>query len=150
MKARKCYYTAINDADFRDYESANNRAYYSIFHTIRALFALENADFKKHSQALGYFNKTYIHTGLIDSRFGSIISAASASRNSSDYDDHYEAKPEEAEKNIANAGDFYEAVRQYIGEMFKAENIQECLEEYCLNEDEDDYENEENGEDIEV
>jgi uncharacterized protein (UPF0332 family) len=113
------------------------------------LFALENADFKKHSQSLGYFNKTYIHTGLIESRFGAIISNASASRNSSDYDDHYEARPEEAENNIANAGDFYETVRRYIIERFKTENIQESLDEYTLNEDEANFENEENGEEME-
>ena len=30
------------------YKSANNRVYYSIFHAIRAVLALEPIDFKKH------------------------------------------------------------------------------------------------------
>ncbi len=30
------------------YKAANNRAYYSIFHSIRAILALEPIDFKRH------------------------------------------------------------------------------------------------------
>lgn len=39
------------------YKSANNRAYYSIFHSIKAVLALEPIDFKKHKDVVGYFNK---------------------------------------------------------------------------------------------
>lgn len=42
------------------YLSANNRAYYSIFHSIRAVLALEPIDFKKHKDILAYFNKNYV------------------------------------------------------------------------------------------
>ncbi len=44
------------------YKSANNRAYYSIFHSMKAVLALEPIDFKKHKDVIGYFNKNYIHT----------------------------------------------------------------------------------------
>ena len=40
------------------YKSANNRAYYSIFHSIKAVLALEPIDFKKHKDVTAYFNKT--------------------------------------------------------------------------------------------
>ena len=101
-----------------------------MFHAIRALLALNEIDFKKHSQVLGYFNKTYIHTGLVEARFNAIVSDASDSRNSSDYEDHYIATPEEAEKNIANAEQFLAAVKHHIMERFETENIQENLDEY--------------------
>ena len=39
------------------YLNANNRAYYSIFHAIRAILALERADFKRHKDVLAYFNQ---------------------------------------------------------------------------------------------
>ena len=42
------------------YKSANNRAYYSIFHSIKSILALERIDFKKHKDVLAYFNKNYI------------------------------------------------------------------------------------------
>ena len=43
------------------YKSANNRAYYSIFHSIKAVLALEPIDFKRHKDVLAYFNKNYIN-----------------------------------------------------------------------------------------
>ena len=42
------------------FKGANNRAYYAIFHAIKAILALEQTDFKKHSSVIAYFNKEYI------------------------------------------------------------------------------------------
>ena len=42
------------------FKGASNRAYYSIFHAIKAILALEQTDFKKHSSVIAYFNKEYI------------------------------------------------------------------------------------------
>ena len=39
------------------YKAANNRAYYSCYHTIDAVLAIEPIAFKKHKDTLGYFNK---------------------------------------------------------------------------------------------
>ena len=39
------------------YRGANNRAYYSIYHTISAVLAKERVAFKRHKDTLGYFNK---------------------------------------------------------------------------------------------
>ena len=42
----------LSDAEFsykdRRYLNANNRAYYAIFHAIKAVLATERIDFKKH------------------------------------------------------------------------------------------------------
>ena len=46
------------------FKGANNRAYYSIFHSIKAILALEPIDFKRHKDVLAYFNKNYIHTEI--------------------------------------------------------------------------------------
>ena len=46
------------------YKSSNNRAYYAIFHTMRAVLALEEVDFKKHSGVIQYFQREYIKTGF--------------------------------------------------------------------------------------
>ena len=48
--------------DLKLYKSSNNRAYYSIFHSIKAVLALEPIDFKSHKDVVGYFNKNYTHT----------------------------------------------------------------------------------------
>ena len=41
----------------KKYKGANNRAYYSIFHSIKAVLALEPIDFRKHKDVIAYFNK---------------------------------------------------------------------------------------------
>lgn len=105
------------------YKAANNRAYYCIFHCIRAVLALESIDFKSHSQVIGYFNKNYIHAGHFDSLTFEAIAFASKSRNNSDYEDYYVATKEEAESNIANAKLFLEAVESYIARRIKEEYI---------------------------
>ena len=40
------------------YKTANNRAYYSIFHAIRAVLAIERVDFKKHKSVKHILIKT--------------------------------------------------------------------------------------------
>lgn len=56
----------LSDAEFnyehKRYLNANNRAYYSIFHAIKAVLALEKVDFKRHKDVLAYFNEYYIKT----------------------------------------------------------------------------------------
>ena len=52
------------------YRSSNNRAYYAIFHAIKAILALEQTDFKKHSSVIAYFNKEYIAKGIFSRELG--------------------------------------------------------------------------------
>lgn len=44
--------------------AANNRAYYSIFYSVRAVLAMERIDFKRHKDVLAYFNKKYVKTEI--------------------------------------------------------------------------------------
>ncbi len=39
------------------YRGANNRAYYSIYHTIDAVLSIHGVAFKRHKDTLAYFNK---------------------------------------------------------------------------------------------
>lgn len=69
------------------YKSANNRAYYSIFHSIKAVLAIEPIDFKKHKDVQAYFNKNYACTEIFPKIIGKKISQASTMREDSDYDE---------------------------------------------------------------
>ena len=40
------------------FKSANNRAYYAIFHAMRAVLAIECIDFKRHKDVIAENNKT--------------------------------------------------------------------------------------------
>lgn len=85
------------------YRAANNRAYYSIFHSICAVLAKEGIAFKRHKDTIGYFNKNYIHTGIFPKELGSKIVAAEEIRHASDYDAFYIASKEITAQQIQTA-----------------------------------------------
>ena len=101
------------------YKAANNRAYYSIFHSIRSILALEGIDFKKHTGVISYFNLNYIKSGVFDKKLYKIVNEASLIRNESDYSDFYIATKEEAEVQISNANIFYEEIYKYVDSKIK-------------------------------
>lgn len=98
------------------YKSANNRAFYSIEKSIKALLATKHTDATTHNGALKQFNYYFIHEG--DGTFTkedySLISQAEQIRSHSDYDDFYIANKEEARKQVKDAGDFLKKVTSYL------------------------------------
>ncbi len=50
-----------------DFASANNRAYYAIFHMMRAVLALDGEDYKKHSAVIARFTLNYLKTEILPS-----------------------------------------------------------------------------------
>jgi uncharacterized protein (UPF0332 family) len=96
------------------FAQAMNRSYYAIFHVVRALFALDGFETRKHSGLIAYFNKDYVATGTFDKEYSKILMAAEKIRNRSDYDDFYIASKEAAEKQIENAGKFILAIENHI------------------------------------
>lgn len=104
----------INDSkqlfESGSYKSGNNRAYYAIFYAMRAVLALDEVDFKKHSGVIRYFQKKYIKTGVFAKVYSDIIMDSSEIRNASDYDDFYLASREESLEQIEGAEKFYNAV----------------------------------------
>ena len=49
--------------------AAVNRIYYGMFYSLLALGLTYQFETSKHQQLLGWFNKNFIHSGLIDTRF---------------------------------------------------------------------------------
>ncbi len=72
--------------DAKQYRGANNRAYYSIYHTIDAILSIESIAFKRHKDTLAYFNKHYIATEIFPRNMGRKIVKAEEIRHASDYD----------------------------------------------------------------
>ena len=96
--------------------AANNRAYYSIFYSIRAVFAMERIDFKRHKDVLAYFNKNYIKTEIFPRKLGKRIILASKIREDSDYDEEYEPSNESTVLQIETAKELTTLVENYIKE----------------------------------
>lgn len=97
------------------YLNANNRAYYAIFHAIRAVLALERVDFKKHKDVLAYFNQYYIKTEKFPKIMSKKIAQAKNVREDSDYDDEYIPTDEETKTQIETARELIKLVEGYIG-----------------------------------
>ena len=92
------------------YLSANNRAYYAIFHSIRAVLALEPIDFKKHKDVVAYFNKNYVNPDIFPRTLGKRIMQAKRIREDSEYDDEYMANEEATENQIQTAEELIDLV----------------------------------------
>lgn len=84
----------------KHYKDAINRSYYAAFFAMRAVFALQNTDFKKHKTLLGNFNKEYISTGKLPKECGRGIHMLALIREASDYDDFFVVSQEECEEQI--------------------------------------------------
>jgi len=70
--------------------AAVNRIYYGMFYSLLALGLAYEYETSKHQQLLGWFNKNFIHEGLIDIKFGKIINKASNRRTKGDYESYVE------------------------------------------------------------
>ncbi len=95
-------------------KAAANRAYYCVFHAMRAVLAIDGVDFKHHSGVIAHFRKEYIKTGIFDKKLSTIIQTTSMVRESSDYDDFYLISKEDADRQIKDAEMFYKEIEKYI------------------------------------
>lgn len=113
-KAEAC----LNDAkllfDNNSLMAAVNRAYYSIFHSARAVLALDGEDRKRHSGVISYFQQHYIKTKIFDRQCSYILQNAFEIRQESDYEDFYVLSREDACLQIKNAEIFINTIKQYI------------------------------------
>ncbi len=100
-----------------EYKSANNRAYYANFQAVNAIHALDGNMFKRHKDAIGNFNKSYVKTEIFSREIGRKIGEAEEIRHASDYDDFYIASREESEGQVAAAGEFIWMVEKYCLEQ---------------------------------
>lgn len=123
----------INDAEERldtaksllslgKYKDALNRSYYAIFNAMRAVLALDNVDFKKHSGVISYFRKEYIKTGIFESELSAIIEDSFNIRQDSDYNDFFVASKEDAEIQVSDAENFFNIVSDYINNRIESDN----------------------------
>lgn len=96
------------------YKNTLNRAYYAIFHAIRAVNALSGFDSSKHSGVIAYFNQNYVKEGVFSKELSKIIRMASENREKADYLDFFIASKEEAERQILRAEEFVDAIKMYL------------------------------------
>lgn len=69
------------------YDTAVSRLYYAAFYAVNALLTANGFNPKTHSGSKTMFNKEFILTGKMDSRFSDFYSFLMAKRFEADYDD---------------------------------------------------------------
>ena len=100
--------------DNNRYKNALNRAYYAIFHAIRAMNALKGFDSSKHSGVIAFFNQAFVKEGIFPKELSKIIRLASENREKADYLDFFIASKSEAEKQICRAEEFISYIEDYL------------------------------------
>lgn len=108
--------TAYLTFEAGQYRAANNRAYYSIFHTICAVLAKEGIAFKRHKDTISYFNKNYVQPEIFPRELGRKIVKAEEIRHASDYDTFYIASKEITAQQIETAVKILELAERYLFE----------------------------------
>lgn len=113
-RAEEMLKTAKRDLAAGDYASANNRAYYCVFHAMRATLALTGEDYKKHSGVISRFSEQYLKTKLLPIELSKVISTASIIRNRSDYEDFYICSIQDTNKLVEDAQMMLEQVSDFL------------------------------------
>lgn len=68
--------------DNRFYRDCINRSYYAVFYSIKAMLAIGGIDFKRHKDAVAYFNKAYVATGVFSREVGKRLGRIKMMRDS--------------------------------------------------------------------
>lgn len=100
--------------DNQFYRDSINRSYYAAFYAIKAVLAIESIDFKRHKDAVGFFNKNYVATGIFSREVGKNLGRLKMIREESDYSDFFIASKEDAIKQIDAAGLIIKEVKEYL------------------------------------
>ena len=97
----------INDG-YVDFSAS--RSYYAMFYAVEALLLSRNLSFSKHSAVIAAFGKSFVKTGIFDSRLHRYLLNGFDLRNAGDYGAMHVVSEEKARQTIAEARELLEAV----------------------------------------
>lgn len=93
-----------------------NRAYYSMFYSLLALFIHEGISVKtsKHSGIISIYDKEFVHTGKFDKEYSKTLHRIFNMRQTADYKELVEITRDEAKHCINHAERFLRAIKEFI------------------------------------
>jgi len=104
------------------YRSAASRLYFSVFHAMRAVLALDGIDRKHHSGIISEFRRLYVKSGVFDREVSSIIATMSLMRHDSDYDDYIPIDKEDLDDMIPKVDKLITEVQTYLEPILSEES----------------------------
>jgi uncharacterized protein (UPF0332 family) len=94
--------------------AAVNRIYYGMFYSLLALGIKNEFETSKHARLIGWFNKSFIKEGLIDTKYGKIINKAYNRRTKGDYDIYVDFDKDKVIGMYNDMQNFIAMIKDYI------------------------------------
>ena len=114
VRAKEDLDTAAGNLENGKYRASVNRSYYAVFHSIRAITALDHFDSSKHSGVIAFFNQHYVKPGVFDKEMSKMIDSCYRLREKADYDDFYLVAKDEAVQQLEKAKKIYQTIELHI------------------------------------
>lgn len=96
------------------YEDAVSRAYYSMFHSTKALLQTRDISPRTHRGLIGKFGKEFVKTKDVPQEYSAMLSNAETLRENADYGIASEIGLEDAETVVEDAEKFHEMARELL------------------------------------
>ncbi len=107
--------------DTGHYGGSISSSYYSIFYSVRSVFAFERIDSKRHTGVIHLFSENFVKAGLIKNELQIILSNSFQIRVESDYKDFYVVSKEESIKQLNNAEFFLNEIKNFVKTHYQVE-----------------------------
>lgn len=95
---------------------AVNRIYYGIYYILSALAIKHQFRTSKHTQLIGWFNKKFVKEGMVDGRYGKLITRAFESRMKGDYDVFSSFTKEKVEQSFTEMKEVVAEIQRLIAQ----------------------------------
>jgi uncharacterized protein (UPF0332 family) len=94
-----------------------NRSYYAMFYAVLALGVYKQIVLSKHSQAIAFFDKEFVKTGIFPREFSRSLHLGFDQRQVNDYGDIWAVNQEEAETIFSESGLFVDGIGDYLNKQ---------------------------------
>ncbi len=103
---------ALKDHDL--WRGVINRSYYAMFYSVLALAALKGTVTSKHTHAVAFFDKEFVHRDVFPKELSRSLHYGFDQRQISDYGEIWEIEHGEAEMALSEAKSFVKAITAYL------------------------------------
>lgn len=99
------------------WNSAVNRLYYALFYAVNALLVLNNISTKSHSATKSQFSLHFIKTGILDRKYGKLLSELYDWRQKGDYENIFEFEANEVKPIFAPVHEMIQLISDEINDL---------------------------------
>jgi uncharacterized protein (UPF0332 family) len=93
---------------------AVNRIYYGMYYSLTALALKHKFETSKHHQLIGWFNKEFVATKIVDTKYGKMIRNAFQNRRKGDYDAFVHFTTDEVESMLLDLVEFIDEIKKLV------------------------------------